>query len=101
MKKPPAWTLLAWYYVAYGIGSPYPPQLFGPFISEEQCVAQATDWTARGLPSVCLKSEIQGMPLYGGGAAYPAVPQKPARVAPAPAQPAKPPQVVPEWPPKK
>jgi len=98
MKKPPAWTLLAWYYVAYGIGSPYPPQLFGPFISEEQCTAQAVDWTARGLPAVCLKSEIQGVPMYGGGIAVPAVPQKPA---PSPAQSAKPPLMVPAQPPKK
>ena len=31
MKQRLGWTLLAWYYVAYGMGGPYPPQLFGPF----------------------------------------------------------------------
>ena len=97
MKKWPGWTLLAWYYVAYGMGGPYPPQLFGPFISEEQCVAQANDWSARGVPSVCLKSEIQGLPSYGGAVAYPFAPAG----APAAMSPGKTPLAAPNQPIKK
>ena len=88
MKQRLGWTLLAWYYVAYGMGGPYPPQLFGPFISEEQCVAQANDWSARGVASVCLKSEIQGLPSYGGAIVYPPAPTHLPAGAPAPTPPA-------------
>ena len=101
MKQRLGWTLLAWYYVAYGMGGPYPPQLFGPFISEEQCVAQAADWSARGVSSVCLKSEIQGLPSYGGAIVYPPAPTHVPAGAPAPTPPGKTPLMAPNQPMKK
>lgn len=101
MKKWPGWTLLAWYYVAYGMGGPYPPQLFGPFISEEQCVAQAADWSSRGVASVCLKSEIQGLPSYGGAVVYPSAPGRTPTGTAAPAPPGKTPLMSPVQPMKK
>ncbi|HYR40194.1 MAG TPA: hypothetical protein VEW27_13610 [Methylomirabilota bacterium] len=101
MKHRLGWTLLAWYYVAYGMGGPYPPQLFGPFISEEQCVAQANDWTARGVASVCLKSEIQGLPSYGGAIVYPSAPARGSASAPVATPPGKTPLMAPNQPIKK
>jgi hypothetical protein len=98
MKQRLGWTLLAWYYVAYGMGGPYPPQLFGPFISEEQCVAQANDWSTRGVASVCLKSEIQGLPSYGG---YPSAPARGPASAPMATPPGKTPLMAPNQPMKK
>jgi len=101
MWKRLGWTLLAWYYVAYGVGGPYPPQLFGPFISEEQCVAQANDWSARGVASVCLRSEIQGLPSHGGAVAYPAAPPPGSAAAPMTTPPGKTPLMAPNQPMKK
>ena len=60
MKRAWSATLLTWWYLAFGLGTGQ-PQLFGPFLSQGQCQSQADDWTAHGVPSTCLKSEIQGV----------------------------------------
>src|SRR5262249_17992343 len=101
MGKRLGWALLAWDYVAYGVGGPYPPQLFGPLLSEEQCVAQANDWSARGVASICLKSEIQGLPSYGGAVAYPPAPPPGSAAAPVTPPPGKTPLMAPNQPMKK
>jgi len=100
MKKRLGWTLLAWYYVAYGMGGPYPPQLFGPFISEEQCVAQANDWSARGVPRSVSSRKSRAAELWRRHR-LPSAPARGPAGAPVATPPGKTPLMAPNQPMKK